>query len=452
MTLDDARSLTKRILSFATVPEVEVSVDAGRRAHLRFARNAASTSGISEVTSVGVTAWKGRRRATVSAALHVGPGSSDAPLRELVAEAEAAAALSPEDREYVPMLGPQKYLEVDAYDRATAELPAAARAKAVGEAIAYAKSKGVVAAGIFRNWGIIRALANSAGLFAYFPSSQASFSLTARTPDATGSGYAAISSVRSSSLDVREAAAIATKKALDSRSARELAPGAYPAILEPQAVADLSTSLTFALQARSADEGRSVFSAPGGKTRVGEKIFDSRVTIYADPQHPVSPASIFGADGFPTAKAYLARQGVLENLTNSRYWAQQKGRKPGPIFSNLIMEGEGKSIAELIASTERGILVTRFWYVRPVDPQQALVTGLTRDGSFWIENGKISHPVRNFRFNESLVRILGEVEALGTPQRVSPGESSNYGDGGMPMFLPAIKVRSFRFTSLSEAV
>jgi predicted Zn-dependent protease len=258
--------------------------------------------------------------------------------------------------------------------------------------------------------------------------------------------------VRIGSLDVKEAAAIAVKKALDSRGARELPPGSYTTILEPQAVADLSPSLLMAINARPADEGRSVFSAAEGKTRIGEKVFDARVNLYTDPQHAVAPAAIYGDDGYPTGKAYLARNGVLENLTNSRYWAQQRRRSPGPFFVNLIMDGENKPLSELIASTERGILLTRLWYVRAVDPQQGLVTGLTRDGSFYIEEGKIRHPLRNFRFNESLVRILGEVEMLGTPQRVQSSEGQNYGDGSTTMYLSALKVKSFRYTSLSDAV
>ncbi len=449
MTRSEAEALVKKILGFGRVKELEVQITAGRRAHLRFARNAATTSGVSDTDVVSVTAWQGKRKAAVSAAGAAGDGAA---LRRLVQDAEDLARLSPEDPEYQPLLGPQQYLEVNAYDAATAEMPAAARAKAVAAAIAHAKAQRTVAAGIFRNSGVVHVLGNSAGLFAYFPVSSASFSITARTPDGSGSGYNSVSSVRSSSLDTKEAAAVAVRKALDSRGARDLPPGVYTTILEPQAVADLSPSLIFALHARPADEGRSVFSAPGGKTRIGERIFDPRVSIYTDPQHPVVPASAFADDGYPAGKAYLARSGVLENLSNSRYWARQKGRQPGPFFVNLIMDGENHPLSDLIAATERGILVTRFWYVRPVDPQQGLVTGLTRDGSFYIEKGRILHPVRNFRFNESLVRILGEVEMLGAPQRVSSSEGQNYGDGSALWYAPAMRVKSFRYTSVSDAV
>ncbi len=452
MTRDEAQQLTKRILSFATVREIQVSVVAGRRSHLRFARNSPTTSGTSDSTAITVIVWKGKRKASASATLSARGGSADSALRALVAEAETLAALSPEDPEYMPLLGPQEYLEVKAYDAETAEMPAAARAKAVGEALAVARRKQLVAAGILRNYGVYHALANSAGLFAYFPSSTASFSITARTADGSGSSYAETSSVSMKSVDCRETMAIAVKRAMDSRGARDLPPGDYPAILEPQALADMATSLLFALNARPADEGRSVFSAPGGKTRIGERIFDPRVNIYTDPQHSVVPASSFSGDGFPTAKAYLARNGVLENLSHTRYWAKQRGRPPGPFFVNLIMDGEGKPISEMIASMERGILLTRLWYLRMVDPQQALVTGLTRDGTFYIEGGKIQHPVKNFRFNESLVRLRGQVELLGTPQRVMQSENISFGDGGMRMMLPAMKVRSFRFTSVSDAV
>lgn len=451
MTPEQARALTKKILSFASASEIEIGIISGRRAHLRFARNGASTSGVADSTAVGITAWKGKRKASVSASL-AAEDASEADLKKLVSEAEALAALSPEDQEYVPLLGPQQYLEVNAYDRATAEMSAAARAKAVGDAIAQAKSKKLVAAGIFRNSSVVRVLANSGGLFAYFPATSVSFSITTRTGDGTGSGYAAVSSVALKSIDTKEAASIAVKKAIDSHGARELSAGGYTTILEPQAVADLSDSLLGALNARPADEGRSVFSAPGGRTRMGERLFDARVNIYTDPQHPVVPGEIHGPDGYPTSKAYLVRNGVLESLSNSRFWAKQKSRQPGPFFVNLVMDGEGKSVSDMIASTERGILLTRLWYVRPVDPQQALVTGLTRDGSFYIENGKIAYPIKNFRFNESLVRILGEVEALGTPQRVLSSEGINYGDGSTAMMLPALKVKSFRFTSLSDAV
>jgi predicted Zn-dependent protease len=162
----------------------------------------------------------------------------------------------------------------------------------------------------------------------------------------------------------------------------------------------------------------------------------------------VVPSSPIGPDGFPNVKADFVREGVVKNLSYSRFWAARHDKQPGPFSSNLILDGENVPLAKMIAATERGVLVTRLWYIRMVDPQQALHTGLTRDGTFWIEDGKIKHPIKNFRFNESPVRLLSEVEQLGTPQPVAPSERYST----FRLLLPALKVKSFRFTSLSDAV
>jgi predicted Zn-dependent protease len=447
MTREQAQALTKKALAAAKVPEVSIGISINSHGFLRFAGNAVTTSGQTQSASVQITAWKGKRSGTVSASIDLWDASAaEAALKKLVADAEALAALSPEDPEYVPLLGSQKYIDVDAFDKASAEMSAGARAASVAQAIAQAKSKKVVAAGFFENRSDVQVLANSADLFAYFPSSYAAFSVTARTPDGTGSGYTSLVSHRAASLDVKEATSLAAQKAVDSRAAQELKPGDYPAILEPQAAADLLSRLNF--DARLADEGRSALTAPGGKTRLGEQMFDKRVNLYTDPRNAVIPSSPIGPDGYPITKADFVREGVVKNLSYSRFWAAKHEKQPGPFDANLILDGENVPLAKLIAGTERGVLLTRLWYIRMVDPQQALHTGLTRDGTFWIEDGKIKHPIKNFRFNESPVRLLTEVEALGTPQPVAPSERySTY-----RLLLPAIKVRSFRFTSLSDAV
>jgi len=443
MTRDEAQALTKKILGFAKVPECEVRVTVSRRGFLRFARNQATTAGATDAASIQVTAWKGKRRATVTGSFDVSPdGLDEAAIKKLVADAEQLAAISPEDREYMPLLGPQEYAEVDAFDEETAAATAAVRAARIRDAIAYAKARKIVAAGFLDQSSTFYAVANSAELFAYFPSTSVGFSMTARTLDAAGSGYSSIRSNSFSGLDVGEAAAMAIRKAIASRGASELKPGEYPTILEAQAVGDLLPTVSFS--ARLADEGRSVFSAPEGKTRVGEKMFDERIRLHTDPAHPLVPASPIGPGGYPAGKADLVRGGVLKNLENSRYWAQQKKRSPGPFLSNLILEGEDQPLSKIIASTKRGVLVTRLWYIRTVDRQQALMTGLTRDGTFWIEDGEIARPIKNFRFNESMVRVLGEIEALGSPVRVGSRRGS--------VRVPPMRVSSFRFTSLSDAV
>jgi predicted Zn-dependent protease len=447
MTREQAQALANKALSFAEVPEVAVAMTISSHGFLRFAGNAVTTSGQTQSADVTITAWKGKRNGSVAASVDVwDKAAAEAGLKKLVADAEALAALSPEDPEYVPLLGPQKYIDVDAFDASTAEMPAAARAAAVAQAIEQAKSKKVVAAGFFENRSDIQVLANSADLFAYFPGSFVAYSVTARTPDGTGSGYSSLVSHRAASLDVKEATSLAAQKALESRGAKEIEPGVYPAILEPQAAADIFSRINF--DARLADEGRSAFAAAGGKTHLGTRLFDERVNLYADPQNPAVPSSPIGPDGYPITKADFARAGAIKNLAYSRFWAAKHEKQPGPFASNLILDGENVPLAKMIASTERGVLLTRLWYIRMVDPQQALHTGLTRDGTFWIEDGKVKHSIKNFRFNESPVRLLSEVESLGTPQPVAPSERYST----FRLLLPAVKVKSFRFTSLSDAV
>jgi predicted Zn-dependent protease len=210
--------------------------------------------------------------------------------------------------------------------------------------------------------------------------------------------------------------------------------------------------LAFAFDARSAEEGRSPFSAPGGKTKVGQKIFDERINVYSDPWNPELPGSASTQSGIPAEKIYLVRNGVLENLVYSRFWATQKGKEPTPGPVNNIMESSERpsTLEEMIKNTDRAILLGRLWYIRGVDPRTALQTGLTRDGIWYIENGRVQYPVKNFRFNQSLMELLapGNVEMIGAPERVGSAE----GQGGSSALLPALKVKEFHFSSQSEAV
>ena len=304
MTREQAEALTKKVLKGAKEPEVAVELTHRRHGFLRFARNAPTTSGFTNTATARVTAWKGKRKASASASVNLANAKeAEAALKTLVAQAEQLAAVSPEDREYMPLLGPQEYVEVSGYDEATAELSAPRRTQAVADAIETAKKQKVIAAGFFENVAETSILANSAGLFAYYPGTVATFSVTARSSDDRGSGYTASSSQKFSSLDVKETTAIAAKKAMDSRGGREQKPGAYTTILEPQAVGDLISRLDF--DARLADEGRSVFAKSAGKTRLGESVFDSSVNIYADPQHALVPSSPIGQVAIQSRKPTL---------------------------------------------------------------------------------------------------------------------------------------------------
>ncbi|MBC7892402.1 MAG: TldD/PmbA family protein, partial [Sphingobacteriaceae bacterium] len=215
---------------------------------------------------------------------------------------------------------------------------------------------------------------------------------------------------------------------------------------EPSAAAVLLENIFFNFDARSADEGRSFLSKPGGKTKLGEKIVDERITIYSDPTNAELPGSPWSGDGQALEKMTWIDKGVVKNLAYSRFWAQKKGVKPVPFPSNVIVAGGTASLDDMIKSTTRGILVTKLWYIRFVDPQTLLVTGLTRDGTFFIENGKIKHPIKNFRFNESPIIMLNNLETLGKPERAVSTESER------SYLIPPMKIREFTFTSLSDAV
>jgi predicted Zn-dependent protease len=274
--------------------------------------------------------------------------------------------------------------------------------------------------------------------------------MTARSSDGTSSGFFSRSHFDVNKLDTARIAGEAIRKATEGRNARTIDPGVYTVILEPQAVADILGNLTFAFDARNADEGRSPYSLPGGKTKLGEKIFDERINVYSDPWNAELPGSQAAQGGIPAQKLYLIKNGVLENLTYSRFWAKQRSKEPTPGPVNSIMETSAKTsnLAEMIASTPRGLLVSRFWYIRTTDPRTASQTGLTRDGVWFIENGKIAYPVKNFRFNQSIIQMLapGNVEMIGASERVGSGE------GGGASLLPALKLKAFNFTSQSEAV
>jgi predicted Zn-dependent protease len=307
-------------------------------------------------------------------------------------------------------------------------------------------------AGFHQTQGRCEAGTTKNGNFYYWRSSLASLSVTARTAEGGGSGYFLRNHYADARLEVARIAREAVRKALDSREPRTLDAGAYTVILEPQAVADLLSVLRFAFDARTADEGRSAFSAPAGKNRVGEKIFDERISILSDPWSEEVSAPPVAQDGIPAQRMHLVRNGVLENLVYSRFWARKNDKKPtpGPVNIILMSPAPAAGVEEMVRETSRGLLVSRFWYIRMVDPRRILLTGLSRDGVWYIENGKVQYPVRNFRFNQSIVEMLapGNVDLIGASERVSNSESQ----GESVFLLPALKLKQFHFTSQSEAV
>ena len=442
LSRDDARGLTSRVLSFSKADQTRVTVISQRSGNTRFADGSISTSGTNHDTSVTVTVTFGRRRASSSTNV-----LDDASLRRTVDLASRLAQLAPEDPELMPELGPQKYTAVEAFVAATADLDAEARAEAIGRAIGAATAAGKPAGTIFSAGYLeasmrVIAVATSIGLFAYHRTTEADFSVTARTPDGTGSGWAHGGARDWSAVDPEAIGRVAAQKAVASRNPQEIAPGLYTAVLEPQAVNDLIPLLAGALNARNADEGRSAFSKPGGGTRIGEKVADDRVTLYSDPADAGLLGQPFDPDGLPLRRMVWIEKGILKNLAYSRFWAQKQGKEAtGFPFGGLALVGGTGSTDELIAGCARGILVTHFFYIRALDPRTVLQTGLTRDGAFLIEDGRVTRPLKNFRWNESPLLMLNRLEDIGRPEPTAAGR-----------LMPALRVRDFNFSSLSDAV
>lgn len=445
LSKEEAKQIIDKVLAFSKADEMSAAISGSRTGNIRYARNSVSTSGETTNLSLAVTSVYGKKSGTATI-----NEFDDNSLEKTVRRAEEIAQLAPENPEYVSMLGPQKYLDINAFAESTAAINPDFRAEAAFKSIDPCIKKGLTAAGYWEDNTGFSAMGNSKGLFGYNKATSVDFSITVRTNDGLGSGYAARDYNDVSKLDTALATEVAIQKAQASSKARALEPGKYTVILEPTAAVDLLQNMMGSMDARNADEGRSFLGKKGGGTRLGEKLFDERVNIYSDPQNLEIPGSPFGGgggrfgggggDGRVQEKVVWVENGVVKNMYYSRYWAEKKGVKAIPPPSGFIFAGGTESLADLIKGTEKGILVTRLWYIRAVDPQTLLYTGLTRDGTFYIENGQIKYPVKNFRFNESPVIMLNNLEAAGKPMRASGN------------LVPPLKIRDFTFTSLSDAV
>ncbi|HEY4129297.1 MAG TPA: TldD/PmbA family protein [Gemmatimonadaceae bacterium] len=442
MTREQTQALIDRAIKLSKADAIQVNVGGGYTANIRFADNRISTAGSTAIANLSILSAFGPKHAVVQT-----NDFTDAGLERAVRQSEALAKLAPDDPESMPLLGPQQYDNVNTYFESTGNLGPDGRAAAARTAIDMCKAAGDLKAAGYLVTGIgAGAIGNNKGLFAYQSGTSANYTLTVRTTDGTGSGWAGADHPDWSQLDVKGVAQRAVDKARLSRNPAAIEPGRYTVILEPQAVGDLVQLLAFALDARSADEGRSAFSKQGGGTKIGEKIVDERVTLFSDPADPQLLSNVFDGQGLPAHRVAWIEKGILKRLTYSRFWAQKNKQQPDAGTNAVKLDGGTQSVEDLIKSTQRGVLVTRLWYLRPVDPRTVLYTGLTRDGTFLIENGKISHAVKNMRFNESPLFMLNNLETLGRAERVAGTEA------GGDVVMPALKVRDFNFTSLSDAV
>jgi predicted Zn-dependent protease len=454
----EVRRLVDRILTLVRATkgaDALVAVRSAREGNTRFAVSEITTSGDVDTLTIALTIQLGQRSATA-----ITNQQDDHSIDELVGRALRMARFAPEDPEQMPLLGRQGYIPANnATDLATAKLTPDVRAKAVGAALAAAEGGKVVIAGFMSHGNHSLTLATTLGLAAYHTWTTCNFSCTARTADASGSGWAGVGSNRIADLDAAALARIAVDKATSSAKAGKLDPGRYTVILEPAAVANLLAFLTGAFDARRADEGRSFFS----KKQPGDKLFPETITLRTDPADPALTSPPFDAEGFPLAPTRWIDKGVLTGLPYSRFWAKKHSKTPtgrlnagrggggggagpgGDGGVGWVLDGGTSSRDELIKGVQRGVLITRFWYLRAVDPATVLATGLTRDGTFLIENGAITRPVNNFRFNESPVQMLARCDGLG------PMEIPNSYEVGA-MRVPVLRTHEFNLASISDAV
>ena len=438
---EQAKAILDKVIALSKADQCTAQLTGNVDGNIRFALNNISTSGIVEDTELAVEVAFGKRVgvATINE-------FDDAALERVVRRAEELARLAPENPEFMPAIEKQTYKPSPTFSESIAAITPEYRAQVAADSIAPCKNQKLIAAGFLEDGQSFVAFANSNGNFGYQRATSFDYTCTVRTEDGRGSGWVGRNVKAANEFKADEDIRVAMRKATESAEAKALEPGKYTVILEPAAAAGLISFMFNFFGAREADEGRSFLSKKGGGNKVGEQVFDKRVNFSADPWNPDAPVLPWDGEGLPRENMPLVKDGKVVAMQYSRYWAKKQGKIAQAEPGNLIMSGGDKTTAQLVAGTQKGILVTRTWYIRLVDPQTVLLTGLTRDGTFYIENGQIKHPVKNFRFNESPVIMLNNIEELGKPVRVAGDESS------LLMMIPPMKLRDFTFTSLSDAV
>lgn len=355
-------------------------------------------------------------------------------LLKTLKNAESIASTIPKDPEFMPPLQSRKCKDVNREVEATARITPLMKAKQILRIIERAKKKNAIAAGYFYNTKTTLSILNTKGFFCSHTLTNADFSITVSVGDS--SGFADASDEDIKKIDAYRLFRTALHKAEIGINPVEIKPGNYPVLLEPIALGRLMWVLYFLMDKRVSDEGWSFFSKKEGK-----KIASTNITIFSDPYYPENPGIPFDFenDGIPLKKHTWIKNGILNKLWTNRYWAKKRGIKATGVPSNLIMNGTNKTNEEIIKKVNYGLLVTRLWYIRFVNRKELILTGMTRDGLFLVENGKISKAVKNMRFNDSPFTILSTVKYLGKPERVEGR-----------LLIPSIFAERFHFASTTK--
>ena len=442
---DSAETIFGQVVDAARaqgVTDVEAILASDTSALTRFANNAIHQNVSERNTQLSVRAVAGGRSARAST-----NRLDREAIRGVVEQAIAITRLTESDPELQPLADPAAYPEVSRWFESTACSTPAGRARAVAEAIGAVEAAGQTAAGIYSTEESSFALLNSRGVNASYRETTARFSITAMAGDSSGWAKAGACDLRD--LNPLELARGAARKASQSGAPRELPSGRYTVILEPAAVLDLVGQMFADFSGTAIREGRSFLN-----DRIGKKVFGGNITIHDDACHPLQSGAPFDGEGVPRRRLTLVDGGVVRDIAYSRQAGALAGAAPtghgfpipnefGEAPANIVVAGGDSSVEKMLASTERGILVTRFWYIREVDPYEKIFTGMTRDGTFLVEDGLIAAGVRNFRFNQSLVEMLSNVESLSATVRAS-------GEETFDMVVPAMKVRDFNFTEVTR--
>jgi predicted Zn-dependent protease len=439
LTTEEALSLVEATLKESQAEGVFVALSQSESSLGRFSENQIGQNISKNRFKINITSYFGQKCASASTT-ELEPTA----IAATVKRSEELARFAPQDPEWVPLLEPQIYeSRIAAFDRTTADISPLERGEWICKVCNLAKNAGVEGSGTLSTNAAISAIGNSNGLLVSDRYTEADFSFTARRN--SGSSWQNRTAWRLDDLPIEQITAQTIDRALASIQPREIQPGDYTVVFDPAATSSLIPWLCWNLDARAADEGRSFMSRfdknglPAGNL-VGEPLFNPLVQIQRNPAHPLLQTRRFFNDGLSNSYLDIVKDGIPQTLSYSRYWAQQQNKLPTGVFYPIVMEGGEQTLEELIAQTERGILVSRAWYVRYVNPRTLEVTGMTRDGTFWIENGKVAYPIKNLRFNQSLPKMLENVEAL--------SEVYRFGD----TVVPGMKVKNFHFSSITDSI
>ncbi len=431
---DEFQFLAELVLKRSTGDHTLVSLQDQQSGTTRFANNQIVQNVDTRRGSLRVTVAFGRRHGTA--------GTTDltaGAVQETVTRATQIAHVSPDDPEYLPPVEPQSYLTPPTTRPETAAAGPARRLEYTNEAIGQCRMENLGAAGIVSSSIATVGMAAGTGLFAYEERTDARFSLTVQAGEATGWGAAAHRSI--DHLRVQERTLTAIDKAKRGLEVREMPPGRYTVILEPAAVAGLWSSLLWALDAKAYEKGTSALTG-----KLGQPIVDTRLTFRNLPTHEDLLGIGFTSNGLPTVASDWITDGVLTQLSYDRFTAKERGIDKIPTLDAPCLSGTGPSLPtlqELITHTERAILVTNFWYIRTVNPTDLTLTGMTRDGTFLVENGKIVSAVKNFRFHESPLRVFNRIGAFTKPAEAITSETGK-------LLVPAMTLQDFNFSSVTR--